>query len=104
MVTESPPVSPKVVAMILMIQNSTVTSGTLLRFTCFKASFMDGDLPFNKCRVASRYGTCRCRVTLLAMRPASRPNWHARVMSRGHPRLTLDCYVWLQSDLTARPV
>ena len=31
MVTESPPVSPRVVAAILMIQNPSVTAGTLLR-------------------------------------------------------------------------
>ena len=33
MVTESPPVSPSVVAAILMIQKTNVTSGTLLKPT-----------------------------------------------------------------------
>ena len=39
MVTESPPVSPSVVAAILMIQKTRVTSGTLLRAP-------GSDLPF----------------------------------------------------------
>src|SRR5215469_6644409 len=33
MVTESPPVSPSVVAAILITQNASVTSGTLLRIS-----------------------------------------------------------------------
>ena len=36
MVTESPPVSPKVVAAILMIQNTSVTWGTLLKVVLAK--------------------------------------------------------------------
>src|SRR5271169_5483848 len=40
MVTVSPPVSPSVVAAILMIQKTRVTAGTLLRASFLNASFI----------------------------------------------------------------
>src|SRR5215469_7100531 len=41
MVTLSPPVSPSVVAAILIIQNTSVTSGTLLKAACFVISCIE---------------------------------------------------------------
>jgi len=38
--SESPPVSPRVVAAILMIQKARVTSGTLLSASCLRPSFI----------------------------------------------------------------
>jgi hypothetical protein len=41
----SPPVSPSVVAAILMIQKTRVTSGTLLSASCFNVSFIGESAP-----------------------------------------------------------
>jgi hypothetical protein len=59
MVTVSPPVSPSVVAAILMIQKARVTSGTLLSASCFEFSFIIASLSRKSGRLSVFHRTPR---------------------------------------------
>src|SRR5882757_316932 len=61
MVTVSPPVSPNVVARILMIQKPSVTAGTLVRASCLNSRSVIHWLLGHCLRMA---GACRCSQQL----------------------------------------
>src|SRR5579863_9171341 len=71
MVTVSPPVSPSVVAAILMTQNASVTSGTLLREFVISVGIPLSPGPVEDVRIVHR-NNLRCRDNRYGRRRFSR--------------------------------
>src|SRR4051794_4565120 len=85
MVTQSPPVSPNVVAAILMIQKPSVTAGTLLRESWNSERLRDGRavskvIGVSPLRTRYEQVTARCKTTAFTCTGAVR-------MRLGYPHL-----------------